>query len=239
MQRKIRVGVVDDHPIFREGIIQTLHTHGDIQVVASGGCAADAIQISRDMKPDVLVLDMIMPGDVIAALDAISVGEDTVGILFVTVVSDEERGCEAIRKGAKGYLLAGLGRAELVRAVEAVHAGECYISPTLATRLVNHLGRVATARTSRPDATGGLSPREQEILSFIGQGMSNKEIGNRLCLSDKTVKHYVTGVLNKLGVRNRVEAAIIATRLTREQNRGSATGPEPRRTGRGDGELTL
>lgn len=235
----IRVGVIDDHPIFREGIIQTLHAHHDIKVVASGACAADAIQINRDTKPDVLVMDMIMPGDVMAALGAIAGSENAVGILFLTVVADEEKACEAIRKGAKGYLLKGIGGAELVRAVVAVHQGECYISPTLATHLVNHLARVASAKTSRPDPAGGLSPREQEILSSIGQGMSNKEIGNKLCLSDKTVKHYVTGVLHKLGVRNRVEAAIIATRETREPDRSSATGFRPRVASRSDDGLAL
>jgi DNA-binding NarL/FixJ family response regulator len=224
----IRVGVVDDHPIFREGVIQTLHAQPDIEVVASGASAEDAIRMSREMELDVIVLDMNMPGDGIVAVEAIAAGPNPVSTLILTVVSDEERACDAIQKGAKGYVLKGIGGSELVRAVHAVHQGECYIAPTLASHLVNHLGRAALAKTPKPGIASGLSSREEEILSFIAQGLSNKEIGIKLCLSDKTVKHYVTGLLHKLNARNRVEAAIIATRHIRESRRDHRSPPGDR-----------
>jgi DNA-binding NarL/FixJ family response regulator len=216
----IRIGVVDDHPIFREGVILTLQGQPDMEVVASGASADDAIRISREMKPDLIVLDMNMPGDGITAVEAISQGQNSVSTLMLTVEADEEKACEAIQKGAKGYVLKGIGGAELVRAVRAVHQGECYVMPTLAAHLLGHLGRTAAAKTAKPEILSGMSQREEEILAFIAQGLSNKAIANELCLSDKTIKHYVSGLLQKLQVRSRVEAAIIATRLMAETQDG-------------------
>jgi two-component system, NarL family, nitrate/nitrite response regulator NarL len=214
----IRVAIVDDHPIFRDGVIHALRAAPDINVVGVGGSAADAIAIGRELKPDVLVLDMDMPGGGTAAVDALASEVPAVRVLMLTVVANEERVCEAIQKGARGYLLKGVGGAELVHAVRLVHAGECYVTPTLATHLMAHLGKASNG-TNLSDRLAVLSVREGEVVSLIAQGCSNKEIAIKLELSEKTVKHYVTSLLQKLGVRNRVAAALIAVRGTSQAGR--------------------
>lgn len=207
----IRVAVVDDHPLFRSGVIQTLQTAKDVEVVGQGASVADAIRISRELCPNVIVLDMNLSerGDGIAAVDVVAAGLPEVRILMLTVVADNDTIREAIRRGVRGYVLKGIGGAELMDAVRAVHRGEGYVTPTLAACLFSRTsGRLPASTTA---SATRLSSREDQILRFIAQGLSNKEIGLRLDLSDKTVKHYVTNLFQKLHVRNRTQAAMMAS----------------------------
>lgn len=213
MQRKIRVGVVDDHMLYRDGVIFALESEADIEVVGQGGTAAEALQITQDQLPDVVLLDMNMPGGGINAAAKIALRHPETKTLMLTVVDDEEEVRNALRKGARGYLLKGTGSSELVSAIRVVDKGQRYVSPSFAAQLF--MSRLS--ETSQAPSQGRfpeLTSREEQILLLILQGCSNRRIGDELGLTEKTVKSYVTAVMEKLGVRNRVEAAMLAaTRL--------------------------
>jgi DNA-binding NarL/FixJ family response regulator len=213
----MRVAVVDDHPLFLNGVVLALQADPGIEVVATGASAEDAILIALDLKPDVILLDMRMAGvaDGITAIATIKVGVPSSRTLVLSATADEERVVEALRQGACGYILKGINGAELIRVVHLVHGGETYVMPTLATRLVAHLGGQPTIPVCAALEPKQLGLREDQILTLIVDGFSNKEIGRRLALSDKTVKHYITGMLQKLNVRNRTEAAVAASQFLR------------------------
>jgi two-component system, NarL family, nitrate/nitrite response regulator NarL len=208
----IKVAVFDDHPLFREGVVNSLDRHDDIEVVAVGGSAGEAIAAALEISPDVIVLDMTMPGDGVAAVAAITAAAPTVRTVMLTVVSCEEQVWDAMQKGARGYLLKGVGGAELANTIRSVYHGNTHVAPNLTAHLLAHLARKSAAPlgAGKKGRLADLSAREEQILAHIAQGMSNKEIALRLSLSDKTVKHYTTSILQKLKVRNRVEAALIA-----------------------------
>ncbi|MBM6584374.1 response regulator transcription factor [Microvirga sp. BT689] len=205
----IRVAVVDDHPLYREGVVHVLNRHDDIGVVAQGECAEDAVRIAQEVQPHVMVLDMNMPGSGLSAVTAINSAHPGVRVLFLSVVIDEDQVCQAINSGARGYLLKGAGGEELARTVRAIYSGETYVAPSLAGHLLAHLGR-KTAQPLNKETT--LSPRQEQILQLIGQGLSNKEVATKLQLTERTVKYYMTNLLQKLQVRNRTEAALLANR---------------------------
>lgn len=211
MDNKIRVGVVDDHPLYRDGVVFTLAAQPDIEIVGQGASAADAVRIAQDHKPDVLVLDMTMPGGGLSAIEAIAQGYPSVRTLMLTVVADEDQVCTALKQGAGGYLLKGTSGPELVQTVRLISQGENYVSPNLAAKLLMRSGSGLAREEKRPDRFSGLTPREEQILSILVEGRSNKEIGNKLDLSEKTIKHHLTNILQKLQVRNRVEAALLAS----------------------------
>jgi two-component system nitrate/nitrite response regulator NarL len=208
----IRVVVIDDHPLFRAGVIQTLQAALEMEVVGQGTSVADAIRIVQEQRPDVIVLDMNLPDqrDGIRAVEAIYAESSSTRILMLTIVADGEIIRDVMQKGARGYILKGIGGADFLEAVRAVHHGECYMTPTLAGCLFTAAETQGAVHTANGAAAARLSAREDQILSFIAMGLQNKEIGRRLNLSDKTVKHYVTRLLQKLHVRNRTEAAIMA-----------------------------
>jgi two-component system, NarL family, nitrate/nitrite response regulator NarL len=207
MTIKIRVGVIDPHPLFRDGVILALEAQPDIEVVGLGASAADAVRIACESEPDVIVLDTTDGG--LDAVDVIARQRPMLKILILTAVTDEEQVCAALSRGARGYLAKGTGGPELVQAVRALNQGESHVSPSLAAKL---LMRSKPDRVAKPaDRFSDLTPREEQILSILSNGRSNKEIGNTLDLSEKTIKHHVTNILQKLHVRNRVEAALLAS----------------------------
>jgi DNA-binding NarL/FixJ family response regulator len=197
--------------MFREGVIHTLAAQEDVAVVGEGASAEDAIRIARDDLPNVIVLDLNLPGDGIAAVEAIAARHPDVNVLMLTVVADEARVAAALRLGARGYLLKGVSGAELIGTVRAVHQGQLYVSPSLAAQLLKNIDREPPNQSVKLDRCTELTGREQQILRLLSQGLSNKEIGARLDLTEKTVKHYLTSVLKKLNVRNRVEAALLGS----------------------------
>ncbi|MET0532566.1 MAG: response regulator transcription factor [Microvirga sp.] len=213
MQRKIRVGVVDDHMLYRDGVVFALESEADIEVVGQGGTAADAVQMAEEQTPDVLLLDMNMPGGGINAAARIALRYPATKTLMLTVVDDEEEVRSALRKGARGYLLKGTGSSELVNAIRIVDKGQSYVSPSFAAQLF--MSRITETREpSTPSRFPEITAREEQILMLILQGFSNRRIGDELGLTEKTVKSYVTAIMEKLGVRNRVEVAMVAaTRL--------------------------
>jgi DNA-binding NarL/FixJ family response regulator len=204
MSKRVRVGIVDAHPLFRAGVGQSLTLSRDCEVVAEGATAEDAFRIARRDAPDVLIVDL--HSEINVETVARLAGEfPAMRILILTVVADENQVVSALRAGVAGYMLKGASGAELIESIGRVHEGESYVYPSLAARLIG----LAVNRQSTPDRFSTLTTREEQILDYLTRGLSNKEIGHELTLSDKTIKHYVTSLLEKLDVSNRVEAALL------------------------------
>ena len=205
---EIRVGVIDDCPLFRAGVTDTLRAEPSIKVVGEGCSAADAVEQAEQHRPDVMVLDMNMPGGGISAIEQLGVRCPNVKPLMLSGIVDAEQIRSAMQKGAWGYLMKGVSGTELIQTVRLVHGGERYVTPALAAKLF----AAVPAAPASPliDAFAALTVREQQVLALVVEGFSNKEIGGRLELSEKTIKHYLTIVLDKLNVRTRVQAALLA-----------------------------
>lgn len=212
MSDRIRIVVADDHPLFRGGVVRTLLENGGFDVVAEAGTAAEAVAAVGQYLPDVALLDISMPGSGLEAAAEIGRRFPAVGLVMLTVSEADEDLIAAIRAGARGYVLKGVSAEDLVTVLGSVAEGASYVSPALAAR-------VLAAMQTRPERQAGdlgeedLTEREIEILRLVATGLSNKEIGRRLDLQEKTIKHYMTNILQKLQVRNRVEAALKARDL--------------------------
>jgi DNA-binding NarL/FixJ family response regulator len=180
-----------------------------IEVVGQGSDTDSAVQLARQHRPDLVLLDLSMPGGGgIEALRRIKALEDPPKVAILTVSEDDDDVMRVLKAGACGYLLKGIGARELVVIVKDFARGQTYVTPTLAARILNAM-RDGAARKA-PNPIDDLSKREEDILKLVAEGKSNKEVGLALDLQEKTVKHYMTSVLQKLHARNRVEAAVIA-----------------------------
>jgi len=202
----IRILLADDHPMFREGVAHSLGSEPDLEVIAQTASGDEAVELAQSLTPDVVLLDITMPGiGGIAAAARIAASVPGTRILMLTVSEDKDDLLAALKSGAHGYVLKGASASELRAIVRRVAAGEAFITPALATRLL-----VEFSRPQEPDPLSELTPRERDVIELLSQGASNREIGERLHLAEKTVKHYVTCILQKLHARSRTEAALIA-----------------------------
>jgi two-component system nitrate/nitrite response regulator NarL len=209
METKIRVAVIDEYPLFREGVICGLEKHSDIDVVAQGTTAQDAFRIAREYEPHVIVIDLSILGSALSTGDTL-VQFPVTSLLALATTAGEEQVPSALRRGVRGFLTRATSLHELVQTVRALKRGEYYVAPSVAAKLLMQ-GDGSTAKVGpEPSPMFDLTVREEEILSILIKGCSNKEIGSRLALSEKTIKHHVTNILQKLQVRNRVEAALLA-----------------------------
>ncbi|HZY41340.1 MAG TPA: response regulator transcription factor [Anaerolineae bacterium] len=209
MTDKLQIVIIDDHPLFRAGVATSLRAEPDIEVVGEGASAGEALKLSAELLPDLLLLDINIPGGGLQAVPRIAATCPVTKIVMLTASEEEDDVVAALKAGARGYVLKGVSARELIGILRAVHAGESYVTPTLAAALLAEL----TGAAARPPATNPfseLSERERQILELVAEGCSNKEIGAKLFLAEKTIKHYMTNVLQKLHVRNRVEAALLA-----------------------------
>lgn len=212
MTRTVHIVVADDHPLFRGGVVLTLQEHGAFTVVAQASTAAEAVRAVEDHMPDIALLDISMPGSGLTAAAEISLRFPAVAIVVLTASEADDDLLTALKAGARGYALKGVGADELTNILLSVADGASYVSPTLA-------GRVLAAMQERriqqavANEVEDLTDREATILRHVAQGLSNKEIALQLDLQEKTVKHYMTNILQKLQVRNRVEAALKARDL--------------------------
>jgi two-component system, NarL family, nitrate/nitrite response regulator NarL len=204
----IRVVVVDDHPLLRQGIVHALSGQSDLRVVGEGADADAAVRLAAELMPDVLLLDVNMPGGGLDALDRIASSCPAIVVLVVSVNDDEETVAAALRMGARGYALKGINGRELIDTVRSLHRGERYVSPSLAASLLAQRKPNDRCRTAA-ERLRELTAREAQVLHHLAKGLSNKQIGAALTLSEKTIKHYVTNLLQKLQVSNRVAAALI------------------------------
>ena len=203
-----RVVLADDHPIFREGLIRSLEESGEFTVVGAAGSADEAVALAAHHAPDVVLLDISMPGAGIAAAQRIGEAAPAARIAMLTVSEDDQDLAAALRAGAIGYVLKGISARDLVQILAGVARGEAHVSPALAARVLSDM----QARPKRPARRpiDDLTRREEDILRRVARGLSNREVAEALSIQEKTVKHYMTSILEKLQARNRVEAALIA-----------------------------
>jgi two-component system, NarL family, nitrate/nitrite response regulator NarL len=210
MGDKIRVVVVDDHPLFREGVVTILGNELDFEIVGQGADADEAIHITLDLLPDIVLLDIDMPGNGIKAAQAIAAACPVTKIVFLTVSEADDVLVNALKAGGRAYILKGVAGRELARILRAVNEGESYVPPKLAASLLLEMSDTRQQEKVPVNPMDELTERERQILEQLAAGLSNKEIGAKLFLTEKTVKHYMTNILQKLQVRNRVEAALVA-----------------------------
>ena len=205
MNETMRVLVVDDHPLFRQGVVHSLACDPGLTVVGETASGEEALALARKLMPDVVLLDISMPGwDGLVTARAINTACPSAKIVMLTVSEDKDKLFAAFKAGARAYVLKGVSARELTRVVHAAALGEVYVSPELASEMLVSLTQGPVSNPLQE-----LSAREREILGLIGTGMTNREIGKRIFLSEKTIKHYVTSILQKLQVRSRVEAALM------------------------------
>lgn len=212
MAKHIRFAVIDDHPVVRRGVVDTLAEEADFEVVAVGGTADDAVKAAREKRPDVVLLDVTMPGGGLEAAREISKLRPDIKVIMLTIREDQATVRAALKAGARGYITKGVDAVDLIASVRKVLGGDSYVSPELAARLFAEDDGADTTRDAA-DRVGNidlLTGREKQILQLLGKGLSNQEIAGKLGLRANTVKHYLTPLLKKLGVRNRTEAALLA-----------------------------
>lgn len=209
MSDPIRVLVVDDHAAFRAGVRALLATIEGIAVVGEAADGREAVDRAAEVQPDVVLMDLAMPGlDGLAATRQIVDTSPHIAVLALTMAEDDAAVFEALRAGARGYLVKGADRAALERAVRAVASGEAIFGPVTARRLMTFFASPLPpyARHAFPE----LTEREREILELIARGLSNQQIVDRLVLSPKTVRNHVSNIFSKLQVRDRAEAIVRA-----------------------------
>jgi DNA-binding NarL/FixJ family response regulator len=208
----IRTLVADDHQIVREGFAALLGTQEDMDVVASAADGAEAVTLSAEHRPDVVLMDVRMPVlDGIEATRQIAAADEEGGprILILTTFDLDDYVYDALQAGASGFLLKDVPAETLFEAVRVIAGGEALLAPTITRRLIAEFARLRP-RQVKPEALSALTPRETEILGLVAEGLSNHEIAGRLVLSDETVKTHVSHVLRKLGLRDRAQAVVVA-----------------------------
>lgn len=198
----ITIGVVDDHPLFREGVTRSLSEIQDFVVVGDGASSFDAMTIASDKHPDVMLLDVSMPGDGVSAIDEILASSPTTKVIMLTASEELDTLTAAIQHGASGYVLKGIGSKGLAEAIRSVMNGTRYVAPAMSAKILE------STLSSDDSPKSILTPRERDVMDLVAQGLSNKHIGLKLDLQEKTVKHHMTQILTKLGVSNRTEAAL-------------------------------
>jgi two-component system, NarL family, nitrate/nitrite response regulator NarL len=206
MPDPIRVAVIDAHPLFRQGARQALTMDG-IEIVGEGSTAADAVRVARELTPDVILLEVALPGGGIEAVADIARHCPSVLPIMLTASDDEQNVASALQAGARGYILKGSGGPEVAETIRAIFRGESYVPPSLGARLLTWNGRRIEAVQDRNDMRDFTS-RESEILLLVLRGKTNKEIANGLNCTERTVKQHMTNIMRKSNVRNRVEAAL-------------------------------
>jgi two-component system, NarL family, nitrate/nitrite response regulator NarL len=208
----ISLVIVDDHPLFREGVAAALQNEGDFTVLAEGQNAKEALELAKKHLPDIILLDINMPGSGLEAAQAIATSCPVTKIIMLTFSEEEDDVNTALRVGARAYVLKGVSSRELKGIIRSVYDGHVYITPSLAAGMLRELSKpTETTKNLLED----LTEREHGILELVAAGKSNKAIGNELGLTEKTVKHYMSNILQKLQVRNRVEAAIMVQKMSK------------------------
>ena len=210
MSDKIHVVIADDHTLFREGLAGIISGNEDFEVAGQAGTMQEAVQLARDLLPDIILLDIDMPGGGLEAARIVAEDCPVTRIVILTSSEEDDHLISALKIGARAYILKGVAARELLRILRAVSAGESYVPPMLAASLLLEMREAHSQQKQATSPLDELTPREREILEGLAAGLSNKEIGEKLFLSEKTVKHYMTNILQKLQVRNRVEAALLA-----------------------------
>jgi DNA-binding NarL/FixJ family response regulator len=205
----LRILLADDHRVVREGLAALLATQPDLCVVGEAGTGREAlVQVAR-CQPDIMLLDLELPDvDGVGVLEELRAAQHNVRVIVLTAYGADERILDAVRAGARGYLLKGAGVAEVLHAIHIVAAGGALLAPGITERLLGSVGQMLRSGA----VPAGLTERERAILVHMAQGLSNKAIGAELHLAERTVKFYATVIFQKLGVSNRAEAVATAVR---------------------------
>ena len=199
----IRVLLVDDHAVVRQGLRMFLGLDPDLQIIGEATNGLEAIELSRQLRPDIILMDLLMPiMDGLTAIQKIKKAQPEVEIIALTSVIEDDRVFNAIHAGAMGYLLKDTQASELVQRIKAANRGEVQLHPEAAKRLIREV--------RSPDSPEKLTDRETEVLKLIARGLSNKDIATRLVVSEKTVKTHVSNLLTKLNLPSRTQAALYA-----------------------------
>ncbi len=215
----IRLIVVDDHEIVRQGLVALLDRRPGFQVVGEAGTVAEAVAEARRLEPDVVVMDVRLPdGSGVEACREIRAEQPETRVIMLTSYPDEEAVLSAIVAGASGYLLKQIRARDLVSALEAVGRGESLLDPAVTERVLERVRRIASGQYH--DELAVLTPQEQKILMLVAEGKTNKEIASEVFLSDKTVKNYVSSILSKLNLERRAQAAAFVAKQHRERGTG-------------------
>ncbi|AVV45886.1 response regulator transcription factor [Streptomyces sp. ID05-04B] len=213
-QNPIRVFLLDDHEVVRRGLADLLEAEPDISVIGDAGTVDHALARGPALRPDVAVLDVRLPdGDGISVCRELRSQMPELACLMLTSFDDEEALLDAIMAGASGYVLKQIKGSDLVSAVRTVASGQSMLDPSTTARLMRSLRADPVDDPAVPSELASLSPRERDILALIGEGLTNREIGKKLYLSEKTVKNHISRLLAKLGVQRRVQAAVLASHL--------------------------
>src|SRR5690606_15534385 len=239
MPMSITVVIAADQPLRREGLARILATEPGIEVVGEAGSADEALAKVEELRPDVVLMDISMPGGGLMATREISQRFPDTGVIILTIHDDEQYLYELVRAGAKGYLVKDSEPRRVVEAIRHVHAGGSYLPPDLMDKVLGEFRRLqeggGTARERPRTGAEALTARELEILQLIVEGRSNAQIAAALYISEKTVKNHITNILRKLDLHDRTQAAVFALRHgLAKRDGGPAGGPEAA-LGRGDG----
>jgi NarL family two-component system response regulator LiaR len=203
----IRLLVVDDHAIVRQGLRAIIRVTADLELVGEADNGRAAVDLATTLKPDVILMDLVMPEvDGVTAIALIKRDQQAIRIIALTTFVEADLVLGAVQAGADGYLLKDVDVQELTRAIRTVHAGQPYLHPEATRHLLQ--------ATARPDpTTERLTGREQEVLAFVARGLTNRQIADSLAISEKTVSVHVSNMLNKLGLASRTQAALYAARV--------------------------
>ncbi len=209
MDEPIRVLVVDDHNVVREGLCALIEEYSEFEVVGQAGDGDQAVHLTRELRPDIILMDLVLPRkDGVEAIGEIISENPNAQILVLTSFSEDRRAFEAVKAGARGYLLKDSSSDELIQAIHDVNRGELSLQPSLALRVIQELNRP----TDQPPTEEPLTVREVEVLQLLAQGLSNQQISERLSITLRTVRSHVSNILEKLQLANRTQAALYALR---------------------------
>ncbi len=209
----MNVIIVDDHILFREGLVSLFNGKSNFKVVGEAGSVREAIELAREVHPDLILMDFSLPdGTGLDATRAILRVLPETKIVFLTVHEDDSRLFDAIRSGAKGYILKNLPISKLFASLEAVERGEVALTRSMTSRILDRVAGLIPEQEPVPPEAARLTARELEVLQLLERGATNREIATELVISERTVKNHVSNILSKLNLKNRLEAARYARR---------------------------
>ena len=203
----IRILVVDDHPVLRDGLVAILSTQAGFEVVGEAETGGKAVLLAAELQPDIVMMDLEMPGmDGVEALKQMRDRDPDIHVIVFTAYDTDDRIVAALQAGAQGYLLKGAPRDQVFEAIRVVNAGDSLLQPVVASKLLTRMRRSA----GDPSTAGSVTPREMEVIRLLARGLQNKEIAAELGIAQRTAKFHVGSILAKLGAGNRTEAVTIA-----------------------------